>query len=331
MKRILVVLLFGVVLSGCANTLVMKDGPMNGEKSVNLLVTPVQSIGVEATENISSEKVTVVEGPIADKCMAAEMYPGRFRWNGLAIGKDGQEFFSQFVLAGMYKSGEYMFAIITEGEQKVLKDAKVVFLSSKGEYVCNLEGEMLQIDAAQFRNEKAYRNELIKKHGTRIGSRREMGGFAKMVLSWNRYTTNQGEIFTPYGDADLKRIVRINPGYNLLDKIVLNGKVTISTNPIYTLWTVGFSIIEGMTAKSEGWDYMSQIPDRIMMGQIVEFAGKLRLEVIRQLNEEKAVLESDALQKVEAQKIAVPAKVSVAKTETKVVKKTKKIKKGEKR
>lgn len=288
MKRIISItfLLIGVILSGCsANNFVVKDGPANGQ-SMNMLVTPVQSIGVQATENVSSGNVTVVEGPIADKCIASEMYPGRFRWNGLAMLPDGKELPVQFLLIGMYKSGEFQFAIMVEGAKKVVKDAKVVFLSSKGDYVGNLEGERFQIDGVKFRNEKQYRNEIINRHGSRIGSRREIIDFGKTVLSWNRYSTNQGEIYTPYGDDFIKRIARINPGDNFLDKLVLKGNMTISTSPITTLSSIGLSIIEATFSKSQGWDYMSEIPDRAMMGEIVEFVGRLRLEVIRQLNDE---------------------------------------------
>lgn len=288
-RRMIWVALAAVILTGCAtnNRLVMKDGPMDGEKPLNLLVTPVQSIGVEATNNVREGIVTVIEAPIADRCIASEMYPGRIRWNGLTIGENDKEFFSQFILSGMYKSGEYRFSDIIEGEKKLVKNANSLFLSSKGEFVCNFEGGFFPIDSERFRNEKAYRIEVVKKYGSRAGSRREVIGLEKMIRSWNRYSTYQGEIFTPYGDEDFKRIARINPGYGFLEKITLNGNLTISTNPIYTLWTIGFSIIEGAAAKSQGWDYMSQIPDRVMMGQIVEFVGKLRLEVIRQLNEEQ--------------------------------------------
>ena len=299
---------------------------MDGEKPVNLLVTPVQSMGIEATKNVLAGKVTVIEAPIADKGMTAEICLGRIRWNGLTVGNDGREAFSQYVLYGMYKSGEYKFSVVIEGEKQWLKDskAKTVFLSSKGEFVCNFEGGFFPIDAARFRKEKAYRAEVVAKYGSRVGSRKTLDGFEKVIRSWNLYSTYQGEILTPFGDEDFKRVARINPGYNLLDKVVLNGKVTISTNPAYTLWTIGFSIIEGMTAKSQGWDYMSQVPDRIMMGEIVEFTGKLRLEVIRQLNQQNANLEAEVLKKAEASQTLTQAfaKVKVDKTETKTAKKS---------
>jgi len=53
-----------------------------------------------------------------------------------------------------------------------------------------------------------------KDYGRELEVGREVIGFDKMVRSWNKYSTYQGEIFTPYGDEDLKRIARINPGYN---------------------------------------------------------------------------------------------------------------------
>lgn len=299
-----VVAILCAILSGCAHKINFTDGPFDNQgQPINFMVTPVESLGVKATDGISGGQVTIIEGPLADKAIASEMYPGRFRWNGLVVTENGQEFFAQFVLVGMYKSGEYMFSIVIDGEKQKVKNGKVVMLSSLGDFVCNLAGGQFWIDAKRFRMEKEYRKEVIWKYGTKVGSRREMSGFEKNIRSWNKYATKQGDIFTPYGDEDVKRIARINPGYNLLEKIVLKGNITISSNPIYTMWTIGFSIIEGMTTRSQGWDYMSQIPDRQLLGEIVEFIGKFRLEVIRQLNEEKATLEADALKKVEALKV----------------------------
>jgi len=91
---------------------------MDGEKTVNFLVAPVQSIGVQATKVVSNGTVTVIEAPIADKGIAAEMYPGRIRWNGLVIGQDGQEFFAQFVLSGMYSLASIGFLLLLKPIKK---------------------------------------------------------------------------------------------------------------------------------------------------------------------------------------------------------------------
>ena len=262
---------------------------------MDLLVKPVQSIGVQATENISSGNVTVVEGPIADRCVNAEMYPGRLRWNGLAMLPNGQKIFAQFVLIGMYKTGEYMFAIIVEGDKKIVKDAKVIFLSSVGGYVGNLEGGCFQIDTAKFKNDEQYQNEIIAQYGSRVGSRRQLIGFANSILKWHPCGTDEGDILTPYGDDFIKRIARINPGYGLLGKIILKNNITISASPA-TLWSIGMAILEGGFSKSQGWDYLSEIPNRAMMGEISGFTGALRLEVIRQLNEENVIAQQSRKQ-----------------------------------
>ncbi|KKR22090.1 MAG: hypothetical protein UT50_C0001G0002 [Candidatus Moranbacteria bacterium GW2011_GWA2_39_41] len=267
----------------------MENGPItsvSGDTTTNVLVLPHQSLGVQITPALEKGEVTVLEGPVSDQNMS-EMFPGRIRWNGLAFTEDGKEFFVQFVHIGIYRTGELMYAIVVEGKRSELTpDTKVVELSSVGEFVLNLSGNVYQIDQEKLKD-KAYRFEIVRQHGSRIGNRREISGFVEMVKKWNIYDFEvEGKIFSPYGAEDIKRIKRINPSYTPLEKMIANGHATISTDPIYTVASIALTVFEGMHAPSMGWDYASQLPNRGVMGAIIAYVGKLRIGLIAELNAE---------------------------------------------
>jgi hypothetical protein len=318
----LAVLAIGVLfLMGCAPRYIAKDGPMDAGKEIELMVRPHQSLGIQATDAIRKGNVTVVEGPLSDKLMGEE-YPGRIRWNGWTVNPEKKEFFTQFVRMGMYRTGEFMAAIIIDGKREELKgDTKTVLISSMGDFVADLQGNVYRIDRNQI-TKKEYRIEIVKKYGTRIGTRREIQGFDKAVRTWNLYQISEGEIFSPYGEKDIQRIARINPSYGLLERIIAKGKITISTNMVYTVASVALSVIEGMRAPTEGWDYSSQLPNREVMAAIIDYVGQFRLELIRQMNAEsaKAMLAQNMVEKKSAE---VTQEITQPKVETsKAVKKS---------
>jgi hypothetical protein len=302
----IIFVILGAILSGCAPKFVVSDGPMDMGKPIEIMVRPHQSLGVQATEAVSRGKVTVFEAPLSDKILGEE-YPGRIRWNGWAVNDDGKEFFCQFVRIGMYRTGEFMFAVVVDGKQQELRGLRVALLSSTGEFVSDFLGNMHRINRSEFLENKTYRREMIRENGSKVESRQEIPGFQNLVRSWNRYSISEGQMFSPYGEKDLKRIARINPSYGLLEKIIAKGNITISTNPVYSVASVALSIIEGMNAPSEGWDYASQLPSREVMAAIINYVGQFRLELIKQLNEEKVV----AVQAVKAETvIATPTPVA---------------------
>jgi len=322
---ICIMLMLGVILSGCAPKFVLKNGPMEMGKPMEIMVRPHQSLGVSATEALLKGEVTVFEAPLSDKILGEE-YPGRIRWNGWGVTEKGKEFFCQFVRIGMYRTGEFMFAVIVDGKHEDLISLRVALLSSTGEFVSDFVGNMQRINRNEFLSEKKYRREVVMNHGSRIVGRKEIAGFDKLVKSWNRYSISEGEIFSPYGSEDFKRIARINPSYGLLEKIIAKGNMTISTNPVYTVASVALGIIEGVNAPSEGWDYSSQLPSREVMASIIDYVGQFRLELIKQLNSEtaKAKLEIAKNETVVTTSIPAAPKVETPKVAKKQAKKNEK-------
>ena len=82
----------------------------------------------------------------------------------------------------------------------------------------------------------------------------------------------------------MKRIARINPGYGLGERFILKNQVVLSTNPVATVASVALSVFESLSGSSQGWDYLSELPNRFMMGQIIAYVSDLRLNLIGKLN-----------------------------------------------
>jgi hypothetical protein len=250
----------------------------------DIAVRPHQSLGIEVTPAIASGDATALEGPLPDEVLGEE-YPGRIRWNGWGIDPaTGDEYFVQFVRIGMYQTGEHMYAIIIDGNrEKISSKIKIVSLGSMGDYASTLSGETFKIERGRFISERGYRSQIVLEKGTEIGERYELIGFLDTIKTINLYNIKAGQIYSPFGEEDVKRIARINPGYGLGERIISKGHVTIS-HPIYTVASVALSVIEAMNAQSEGWDYSSVLPSRDVMACIIAYINKPRLDLIKELN-----------------------------------------------
>lgn len=287
MARLLLLLLCVAILPGCA-TVGLKNGPEHFGKALDLTVRPEQSLGVRVTPALENGNVTVFDLPITDSQFGGEMYPGRIMFPGMVTNEKGEEFFAQSVLAGIYPSGEFMSFVIVDGKLVDMKGAKFLPLSSRTDYFWNEDGEAIPLDRQKFYAEEDYRKKMILEKGLSIGSRRMIKGFDKIVKSWNRYSTSYGDIYSPLGEEDIKRIAKINPGYSPVEKLVLRNRAVISINPVETIAKAFITLIEASNGKSQGWDYTSELPTRQQMAAIVEFIGRFRLKLVRELNEKVA-------------------------------------------
>lgn len=292
MKRIVLLFVVLAVLSGCAsNGMHIKNGPENLGPKFDLTMHPELSVGVRITPDLEAGNVTVIEAPMHDSQVGGEMFPGRFNFPGWVRSKKGQEGFAQFVLTGNYPTGEFMSFAVIDGKLLDVKSAKYLPLSSRADYTWDKNGNIISIDRAQFYKDTAYREELVQKYGIPIGSRRLVRGFDKTIKSWNRYETKYGEIYSPYSEEDVKVIASINTGYTGLEKLILRNRAVISINPIEMIYRASLTVFRAMRGKSQGWDLNSELPTRMQMAVIVEFIGKFRMELIRELN--KKIQEKD--------------------------------------
>lgn len=273
-----------LLLGGCAR-MNLKDGPVHYGKEINLTVRPEQSLGVRVTPNLESGDIIAFELPVSDSQVGGEMYPGRIMLPGVVVNGKGEEFFAQSILAGIYPDGRFMTFVIVDGKLSDMKGAKFLPLSSQTNAFWDLQGRPVLFDRAKFYEDKKYRDELIMENGVPIGDRKLVKGFDKMVKSWNRYTANGFDIYSPLGEEDIKQIAKINPGYGIVEKLVLRNKAAISLNPIEMIARASMTVLEASTGRTQGWDYTSELPSREQMAMIVEFIGAFRLKLIAELNQ----------------------------------------------
>lgn len=285
-KSFLLVLMLAAVLSGCAHSGV-RNAPTHFNKEIDLTMRPEQALGARVTPSLEKGEVTVIEAPMSDSQIGGEMYPGRISFPVWAVNSKGEEAFGQCILTGNYPDGSFMGFVIIDGKLADMKSAKFLPLSSKTEYAWDKEGAAIPIERIRFYDEASYRKELVQQHGTSVGSRRLVSGFDSMLKSWNRYSTENGDIYSPLSQDDIKRVAKINPGYSPVEKLILRNRTVLSINPFQTVATASITVFEAMTKKSQGWDIGSEV-SRTQMAMIVEFIGRFRKEMIRERNEEIA-------------------------------------------
>ncbi|MFA5993537.1 MAG: hypothetical protein WC823_01105 [Parcubacteria group bacterium] len=281
----IIILLVMLPLVGCAPTAMIQNGTASlGTQPLDINVRPHESLGVKVTPNLLAGDVTVLEGPLPDEVLGEE-YPGRIRWNGWGVDpQTGREYLVQFVRSGMYRTGEYMYAIIIDGNRKEISPRmRIISLGSMGNYASTLSGKTFKIEKSMFLADKEYRAKAVLENGTEIGERHEILDFATQVKSWNLYSIPEGQIYSPMGEDDVKRIIRINPSYGLGERIIAKGHITIS-HPVYMVASVALSVIEAMNAPTEGWDYSSTLPTREVMAAIIAYTNQPRLALIKKLN-----------------------------------------------
>lgn len=292
MRMILMLLAVLAVLSGCAGTLHVKDAPAELGEKFDLTMHPELSVGVRITPALEAGNVTVIESPMPDGQVGEGMFPGKFNYSGWARNKNGQEGYAQFVFIGNYKTGEFMSFVIIDGKFSEMKSAKLLPISTKASYTWDKYGDIIPIDRVKFYREAVYREELVKKYGISIGERHLVRGFDSIVRSWNLYGTAYGDIYSPYSLEDIQQFAKINTGYKFTEKLVLKNKAVISINPVEMITKAAITVFGAMKTKERGFDLDSELPSQAQMVAIIQFAGKFRLELIRQLNAE--IAEKDA-------------------------------------
>ena len=297
MKRIgMIMILFSLIIfQGCMKAVQIKDGPAGLGEKFDLTMHPELSVGVRVTPALEAGNVTVIESPMYDGQVGEGMFPGKFNYAGWVRNKNGREGFAQFNFIGNYKTGEYKSFVIIDGKFSEMKTAKLLPLSTKTFYTWDKYGDIVPIDKTRFYLEEAYRDELVEKYGIPIGNRRLVKGYDALVRSWNRYGTAYGDIYSPHSLEDIQQFAKIITGKNFAEKLILKNKAVISINPVEMITKAAITVFGAMQTKSRGFDLDSELPSQAQMVAIIQFAGKFRLELIRQLNVEIAKKDAEII------------------------------------
>ncbi len=307
---------FALPIFGCAHSEGIREAPLHFGKPLQLTTYPELAVGIRVTPAIESGEVTIIDAPISDSQIGGEMRAGRISFPGWSVNSKGEEAFAQFVLAGNYRSGEFMSFVIIDGKFSDFKSAKFIPLSSRTDCTWS-SGKLVPIDRIRFNDEKKYRAELVEKYGVAVGTRHLVKGFYSQVKSWNRYKTDYGEVYSPLGEDDMKRIARINPGYTGFQRFVLRNRMVISLNPVEMVAKASITLWETVKSPPKGWDFYSEITGA-EASAMFEIVSQLRQTLIGELNEELAKKDAEIAALQTKREIEKPAPaVEPAKTETK--------------
>lgn len=269
-----------VIASGCASTKMQtnmqfdprmyaadtKEMKMETAKAVaDYLLEPIDSTGFRETEPMRKGIMTTREVVLPERLLAGELYPGRIRWNAIAITPDGREFFAQvgYVFRTLVlKTGTVRFigGMFIDGTEADLADAKIIGISTKGSFGYDLSAteKEFPVDWKRFKSEPAYRNQLTLTNGTPVASLRPAEYLIPMVNGWNRYTSERGHLLSPLGEREIKEIAGINPKYSYSQKWADTGKMVISTDPIGTGTGILIDLFKAAISSSKGWDFESR-------------------------------------------------------------------------
>jgi len=273
---LLVVLL--LLSSGCAGSITVKNANFpSGQRDINILIEPYESLFLEVTPEIQSRNITVVQGVFPD-ILSGEYSPGRIRWNGWAILKNGEEVSCQILFAGKNSSGYLDSIVVIQVSKEASKGASVIMLSTFADFGYDLAGNEFKVNRKGFQKNSSYRKNLVLEKGTKVNEIRKITNFYEgAIQNWNSYGTKDGKKgLSPVSEADIRFIASINPQYSYLEKLIGDGNFSVSLDPIASAVGVGIDLIRSQTSvPSTGWDYMSELPSRRNMGFIIAYLNEL--------------------------------------------------------
>lgn len=274
------------VLSGCASKQLLVENFGPKESPVDLMILPYESLGVKKTPSIANGQVWEVRGFLPEEFFG-EYSPGRVRWNAWVVRPDGRENFAQAVFAGIDPSkGRFVVQVFSEEELDA--ESRVILLSTIITYGYDLGGREVALSQKEFLENREYRRKMVLAHGTRIGDWR--GKVSKgFPYQWNEYGTPKGDLLSPAGEAEMKRIAGINPGYTFAEKLVARGHFGVSLDPVATVMGIAIDLTTASGAPSTGWDYSSELPNRRVMGVTMAYVLELQQRIFDQVRREQCV------------------------------------------
>ena len=262
-------------------------------QKIDLLLEPYECVGLKLTPSIKKGEVTIYRGIMPD-VLFGEFYPGRIRWNGIAVQEDGQEFFAQFLLSPPDWSGNFLWTIVVDGNP--YSTAKVAVLSTLVEFLYSATGEEFSIEKRKLLlDDEEFRRKFVSQRGTPLEDLKEINKgefYEKVLLRWNAWGTDKGKLLSPLGLDEVKEIAAINPQYGFGQKLIAEGNFSLCADYIATAVGIGIDVFRAANGNvpSAGWDFNSEFPNRRNMGLIIEYVSQMRKNLIADINRSNALI-----------------------------------------
>jgi len=287
-KMFLVVFL-ALFCVGCASrAYVIKNADLIGgeKKEINLLNEPLDSVGMQETEEMKKGDVTIVQGVFSED-LFGEFRPGKVSYKAWAVAPSGEESFAQGIFAGISYSGHFIINMVIHGKDGPnMDEVRVTPLSAKVSNLFDLAGNRYPIESRLFiKNKDGYRKKEVLEKGTRVGDLKRIPEFLKTVNSWNRYQTHRGIIWSPLGEKEIKMIAAVNPKHSFSEKFFLTkGNGTLSADVIGTSAGIAFDTYDALKARDQGWCFECEVTTGSDLAYIIRYPLELKQRLINQIN-----------------------------------------------
>lgn len=256
------------ILSGCAANQIIKNAKIGnpGSEEVNLLLEPVDTVGLLETPYLCQGKTRFYEVVFPELLFLGEIYPGRIKWYGWAVDSGDNEYLVQ--LLWIYRirlSGKLIGVVSIEGYEGNI-GGKLIGLSSRKSYAYSLDEKEKEVPISwdKFGKGFEYRKKIVEEVGIEIATLKKADYMLPLIQNWNRVEGPRGVIITPLNEEKFKSIARINPAYSYSQKWIKNNPGSISLDPIATGMGELFALIEAAGAQSDGWDFEHKENSRMM-------------------------------------------------------------------
>lgn len=252
------------VLAGCASGSQNIRGFQNEKVSdfsaySNLLLEPVDTTGMLETSFLRERKTTFYEVTFPELLFLGEIFPGRIKWYGWVVDKDGRENLAQLLWVYRVKlSGKLVGVLAVEGDEKDMVDPKAVGLSTRLKFAYGLNDKETEvaINSKHFASDPVYRAKIAREHGIALKGLKKADYMYPLINKWNRSEGPRGIILTPLKREQFLQVAEINPAYTYSQKFVENVTGTIFfLDPIATGASAFFDLVRPLNVSSKGWDF----------------------------------------------------------------------------
>lgn len=252
------VILMVLFFCGCAaRDQIVKTKDIRGKvvKKENLLLEPIDMIGLLETQALIEQKASFFEVVIPDMLFLGEMYPTRLKWFGRVVTKDKREYLAQLLLVYRINTdGEIIGVLEVDAPYEELIGAKAVVYSTRMVFAYSLKSDQkeIPIERKKITDDQQYRIDLAWNNGVELDTCPRADFMWQELQTWNRFPLRGRYILTTAGSDEYNYTLKMNPRYTRSQKLV-DTTITITMSPIGTAMANFISLAEHYNIAPDSW------------------------------------------------------------------------------